>query len=152
MHVYIGGYGLITNMWRSLRNGVHWKTLTTKIRCICTWFLTLMSFNVLHFPENVTYTFLLLNFWKCNSESILWRMNFVNYFHNKYTIVYNTSSIALSNIDMEKRTHCLQYVTFSWKWSSLKDVNVKYQVQLHLIFDVNVFQCTPFLRERHMFP
>ena len=30
-------------------------TLTSKIRCICTRFLTLTSFSVLHFPENVTF-------------------------------------------------------------------------------------------------
>ena len=54
-------------------------------------------------------------------------------------------------------------VTFSGKWSTLKDVNVKNQVQMHLIFDVNVFKrtkmylifdvkafpSTPFSRERH---
>ena len=38
-----------SNMWRSLGNGVHWKTLTSKIRCRCTWFLTFASFNALHF-------------------------------------------------------------------------------------------------------
>ena len=38
-------------------------------------------------------------------------------------------------------------MTFSGKWSTLEDVNVKNQVHLHLIFDVNVFQCTLFPRE-----
>ena len=40
-------------------------------------------------------------------------------------------------------------VTFSGKWSTLKDVNIKNQVQMHLIFDVNVFESTPVPRQRH---
>ena len=32
----------------------------------------------------------------------------------------------------------------------MKDVNVKNQVHLHLTFDVNFFQCTPFPRERQV--
>ena len=41
-------------------------------------------------------------------------------------------------------------VTFSGKWSTLEDVNVKNQVHLHLIFDVKVFQHILFPRERHL--
>ena len=40
----------------------------------------------------------------------------------------------------------MENVTFSGNWSTLKDVNVKNLVHLHLIFDVNIFQCTPFPR------
>ena len=40
-------------------------------------------------------------------------------------------------------------MTFSGKWSTLKDANVKNQVRLHLIFDVNVIQCTPIPGKRH---
>ena len=40
-------------------------------------------------------------------------------------------------------------VTFSGKWGTLKDANVKNQEQMYQLFDVNVFRCTPFPRERH---
>ena len=42
-------------------------------------------------------------------------------------------------------------MTLPGKWSTLKDVNVKNQVQMHLMFDVYVFHCTPFPRERHWY-
>ena len=45
----------------------------------------------------------------------------------------------------------MENVTFYRKWSTSKDVNVKNQEQMCLVFDVDVFRSTPFPKERHIF-
>ena len=114
---------------------LHRKTLTSKVRYICTWFLTLTSFEVLPFLENLTFVF---------SQTAKFRYIFYSHFDVNVASLLNAKNIYriskvpiwFPNLPIQKlvlihlRIRQNTFVVFPRKWSTSNDVNVKNQVRM----------------------